>query len=107
MCSACYHSDVFVLYWKMIEIVSAVSALLYFFIVVDCSNLAPSLLSVGTRAYIMCVAGILQYGDVISELLEAGLNVYTMDWRSQGLSGRHLLNPQVCVCTKVLVHDTE
>ncbi|CAM9115894.1 unnamed protein product [Pylaiella littoralis] len=37
----------------------------------------------------------MKYGDVISELLEAGLNVYTMDWRSQGLSGRHLLDPQV------------
>eukprot|EP00752_Nemacystus_decipiens_P005003 g4549.t1 len=35
-----------------------------------------------------------KYGDVISELLEAGLNVYAMDWRSQGLSGRHLLDPQ-------------
>ncbi|CAM9549497.1 unnamed protein product, partial [Hapterophycus canaliculatus] len=36
----------------------------------------------------------LKYGDVISELLEAGMNVYAMDWRSQGLSGRHLLDPQ-------------
>ncbi|CAB1099836.1 unnamed protein product [Ectocarpus sp. CCAP 1310/34] len=37
----------------------------------------------------------LKYGDVISELLQAGINVYAMDWRSQGLSGRHLLDPQV------------
>ncbi|CAM9343325.1 unnamed protein product [Scytosiphon promiscuus] len=36
----------------------------------------------------------IKYGDVISELLEAGMNVYAMDWRSQGLSGRHLLDPQ-------------
>eukprot|EP00903_Cladosiphon_okamuranus_P011977 g11248.t1 len=36
----------------------------------------------------------IKYGDVISELLEAGLNVYAMDWRSQGLSGRHLLDCQ-------------
>lgn len=39
----------------------------------------------------------MQYGDVISELLQAGINVYAMDWRSQGLSGRHLLDPQVCL----------
>lgn len=36
-----------------------------------------------------------QYGDVISELVAEGFNVYTMDWRSQGLSGRLLLDPQV------------
>lgn len=37
----------------------------------------------------------IKYGDVISDLLAAGFCVYTMDWRSQGLSGRHLLDPQV------------
>lgn len=44
-------------------------------------------------------SGLFQYGDVVSELLADGFNVYAMDWRSQGLSGRLLLDPQVrCRC---------
>lgn len=27
------------------------------------------------------------------------MNVYAMDWRSQGLSGRHLLDPQASNCS--------
>ncbi len=49
-----------------------------------------------TRGTVVLVSGwtefIEKYGEPMSKILERGFNVYTMDWRGQGLSSRALPN---------------